>query len=144
MQLSSGWWKVAGSERLIIAGAVVAVAAAVAVLLARRLRIGPQEKERRRRLAVNAQGRMSDALITDIENNVLTYTYSVGGVTYTATQDISSLLDRLPPEAGRMVGPAWLKYSVQNPANSIVVCEQWSGLRGPQPIAKTWEGSMNQ
>ena len=144
MQLRSAWWTVPGNERLIVAGAVVVALAAVAVLVARRLRVGPQERERRRRFAVNAQGRVSDAVVTDIENNVLHYTYSVGGVTYSAAQDISALLDLLPGEPARLIGPAWLKYSTNNPANSIVVCEQWSGLRGPQPIAKTWEGSLNQ
>ena len=61
---------------------MVAALAVAAVFVARRFRVGPQERERRRRFAVNARGRMSDAIITDVEDNVLHYTYSIGGVTY--------------------------------------------------------------
>ena len=28
-----------------------------------------------------------------------------------------------------LVGPVTLKYSTRNPANSIIICEEWSGLR---------------
>ena len=39
----------------------------------------------------------------------------------------------IPADSHRLIGrPASLKYSVQNPANSILLCEEWSGLRlGP-------------
>jgi len=36
----------------------------------------------------------------------------------------------LPADRMSMVGPASVKYDPRNPANSIVLCEQWSGLRG--------------
>jgi len=83
----------------------------------------------RRRLAVNLHGRLGDATITEVQENTLFYSYSVGGVAYTASQDISQLRSRIPSDLERLIGPASLKYAPRNPANSIIVCEEWSGLR---------------
>ena len=54
---------------------------------------------------------------------------------YTASQDIGTLRDRLPAEPERLIGVASLKYSPNNPANSILICEDWSGLRAPSQAA---------
>jgi hypothetical protein len=35
----------------------------------------------------------------------------------------------LPRDPGRLIGPASVKYEPANPANSIVLCEGWSGLK---------------
>jgi len=35
----------------------------------------------------------------------------------------------MPPGPQRLIGAVTLKYSPRNAANSIVVCEEWSGLR---------------
>jgi hypothetical protein len=72
---------------------------------------------------------MSDGMLTDVRENTLYYSYSIHGVDYAASQDVSRLRDRLPEDHDLLIGPVTLKYSVRNPANSIVVCEQWSGLR---------------
>src|SRR5258706_8944808 len=90
------------------------------------------QRERRRRLLVNRIGRMGDATISDVRDCVLYYSYRVGGVAYTTSQDASDLQQLLPPETSLLVGPAALKYSPHNPANSIVICEDWSGLRPPR------------
>ena len=116
---------------------VVVVAALLAIgialfFLIRALR-NPKDKEKRRRLAVNQFGRLGDATVTDIENGTIFYEYSVRGVGYMASQDISQLGDRIPTETHRLIGPATLKYTPVNPANSIVVCEEWSGLRVATP-----------
>ncbi len=91
----------------------------------------PEKRERRRRLAVNAQGRLGDALITEAADGSLYYSYDIRGVHYTASQDISALHHLLPAEPHRLLGNAGLKYSPRNPANSILICEEWSGLRAP-------------
>jgi len=78
---------------------------------------------------VNRHGRLGEALITEIEGALVYYNYSVQGVQYSASQDIAALRDKLPENLGRLVGSASLKYTVRNPANSILVCEEWSGLR---------------
>ena len=108
-------------------GAAVLIAVAVAILLLRRET--PRERERKRRLAVYASGRLADGNITEANDGAIHYTYSVGGVEYTTAQDIADLRAwfQVPPE--RIIGCAvTVKYIMQNPANSIVVCEKWSGL----------------
>lgn len=92
-------------------------------------RADPTQRERERRLAVNREGRTAEATITEARGNLLFYSYTVRGVHYTASQDVSAILRLLPAEPAGLVGPATLKYSPKNPANSILVCEQWSGLQ---------------
>jgi len=89
----------------------------------------PKDKEKRRRLEVNRFGRIGDAMITEVLDNIVFYEYSVRGVAYTASQDITQLRHRIPTDPERLIGPCGLKYSTSNPANSIIVCEEWSGLR---------------
>ncbi len=93
-------------------------------------RKNPAERERRRRLAVNARGRLGSATIIDFRDPVVCYTYWVAGVEHQATQDLATLRDFLPPDAGIQIDvPATVKYLARNPANSILICEEWSGLR---------------
>lgn len=110
---------------LSISGA--AFVAAFWILLQRRR--GPLERERRRRLSVNLRGRLGDAMITDVQENTLYYSYSIRGVAYTAAQDVSTLRELLPEDHERLIGLASMKYHTNNPANSILICEQWSGIR---------------
>jgi hypothetical protein len=98
-----------------------------------RLRRNPKDKEKRRRLQVNQVGRLGDATITEVQENTIYYEYSVRGVLYTASQDVAQLREQTPGELERLIGPVMLKYSPQNPANSIILCEEWSGLRGVAP-----------
>ncbi len=60
---------------------------------------------------------------------LIAYSYSVAGVTYEASQDLSALQQLLPPDVMTIVGPVSVKFDPRNPANSIVLCEEWSGLR---------------
>ncbi len=101
------------------------------VFIALRARTTPEKRERKRRLLVHRRGRLGDALITDTTEDTIYYSYSVGGVQYTASQDISTLRPRLPADPERLIGLANLKYALNNPANSILICEEWSGLRAP-------------
>ncbi len=114
----------------IVGLAVLAIALAALcgwILLRRRL---PAEKqERKRRLTVNMKGRLGDGMVNDVGPDVIYYSYAVGGVEYRASQDVTHLKQFLPPDPDRVIGPVTLKYSPRNPANSIVVCEDWSGLR---------------
>ena len=107
--------------------AILLIAAGVWLYLSSRQTAA--QRERRRRLAISRTGRMGDAMIVDVRDCVLFYSYEVRGVAYTTSQDASDLQDRLPPDTSTLVGPAGLKYSSGNPANSIVICEEWSGLR---------------
>jgi hypothetical protein len=109
--------------------AVAAVLIALAVWLALRVRGTPEKREQRRRLNVHRIGRLGDALITEASDTVLYYTYTIRGVQYAASQDVSALRQHLPAEPDRLIGVAGLKYAPNNPANSILLCEEWSGLR---------------
>jgi hypothetical protein len=80
-------------------------------------------------MAVNAAGKIGDGEIIDVEGATIVFSYSVAGVGYTAAQDLSSLEAMLPPDLASIIGPVSVKYDPRNPANSIVVCERWSGIR---------------
>jgi hypothetical protein len=116
-----------------IIGGVSLLVVAAGIVVAVRIRRKPKDKEKLRRIEVNATGRLGDATITDITDEAIIYEYSVGGLTYTASQDISQLRELIPADSHRLIGrAASFKYSTQNPANSILLCEDWSGLRlGP-------------
>jgi hypothetical protein len=111
-------------------GAVSLAVVTAGAYVALRTRRKPKDKEQRRRLDVNSSGRLGDATILEITEDAIFYEYSVRGITYTASQDISKLREWIPSDPDRLIGrPASLKYSSQNPANSILLCEEWSGLR---------------
>ena len=120
-----------GSNALLLV-AITAVLVAVAIfVLLRATRGTPEKRERRRRLLVHQQGRLGDAFVTEASETTIYYEYSVHGVQYTASQDVTALRDRLPSTPERLIGTAHLKYMPKNPANSILICEEWSGLRLP-------------
>ena len=116
------------STSVVLVGIAVALIA-VGLIVVFRISRKPKDKEMRRRLSVNLHGRLGDATITEVQDNTIFYSYSVRGVTYTASQDISQLRAQIPSDLERLIGPTSLKYSPGNPANSIIVCEEWSGLR---------------
>jgi hypothetical protein len=117
----------------VVIGAVSLPLLAAGIFIVLRIRRKPKDKEKLRRLEVNLNGRLADATIMDINEDAIVYEYSVRGLTYTASQDISQLREMIPSDSHRLIGrPASLKYSTHNPANSILLCEEWSGLRvGP-------------
>lgn len=119
---------------LVILALFAAALIALVVWLLLRMRISPQERERRRRSAVNAFGRLADGNVTEANDETIFYSYSVGGVAYSAAQDITDLRDAMPASLEQFIGcPVTVKYATHNAFNSIVVCETWSGLRMPAP-----------
>ena len=130
--------------------AAVALGVAVAALivlagwLAVRRRPTPEELEQRRRLMVSREGRTIEGEITDADPDRLYYTYTVRGVEYAATQEIAALLELLPCEPSRVVGVVSVKYLRNNAANSILVCEDWSGLPACQHLHETEESTKNE
>lgn len=109
----------------------VAALTTVALLAWRFLRRqpSPEELERRRRAAIHSKGKIGDGEILDVDGAVIMYSYSVSGVEYTVGQDASAIAGLLPEDRMRMVGPASIRFDPKNPPNSIVLCEEWSGLR---------------
>lgn len=123
-------WAGPGIELFVLALLAVSLLAAGTWLVLNSRQTAAQ-REQRRRLAVNRAGRMGDATIVDVRDCVLYYSYEVRGVAYTTSQDATDFKNQLPAETSVLVGPVGLKYKSGNPANSILVCEEWSGLRQP-------------
>jgi hypothetical protein len=110
--------------------AVITIAVGV-FLLAKWIRRprSAQERERLRRIRVHVKGRMTEVTIHQADGNTLHYTYQIAGVAYSASQDVTTLLNTLSASPEFLIGPALAKYDPRNPANSIVACEHWLGVR---------------
>ena len=107
----------------------------------------PDEIERQRRAYLNQIGRIVEGQITDLvevaEDNarrkstkevngrrkLVCYSYSISGVSYETAQDITSLEGRAGMERIITGLPASIKYDPSNPSNSILIADDWSGLR---------------
>ena len=122
-----------------LAAGVVGIlaAAGIAVYFRLRRKKDPTELERLRRLSLGRSGRITSGEVTGLvepegENTalLLVYRYDISGVSYEVMQDISTM-PMVAAVAHRLIGKGIsVKYEMKHPSNSIVVCEQWSGLRG--------------
>ena len=134
---------------IVLVGAT-ALAAALAYWLYSR-RKTPEERERERRLWLASNGRIIDGTIIDVcelpsssahrkkksvsaPAQMLIFHYDVAGVTYEASQDVTHLHGYVDPKNCRVGVPASIRYDPQNPGNSIVVAETWTGLRKSPPV----------
>ena len=115
----------------IVAGVLVIAGSIYGYRRWKHSRITPEERERRRRTGLVARGKMGDATVTEFRGDLLFYSYSVRGVEYIASQDLTHLHEYLPADPLVLVGSVSVRYDPKNPANSIVLAEQWSGLRVP-------------
>jgi hypothetical protein len=113
----------------VLAGVLILTGAIFGYRAWRLSRVTPQERERRRRASLVTRGKMGDATITEIRGELLFYSYDVRGVEYIASQDLSPLKEYVPTDMSALVGTVSVRYDPKNPANSIVLAEQWSGLR---------------
>lgn len=112
-----------------LSGLAVAAGTGFAVVERHERRGSRSSRERRRRLAVNARSRLAEATVVEFRDDMLIYSYTVRGVHYSTSQDVAELRASLPEDPETLIGPATVKYMPENPANSIIVCEEWSGLR---------------
>src|SRR5258708_4417670 len=117
-----------GAVAIILLGLVAILLMVLGVFVFLSARQTAAQREKRRRLMVNRTGRMGDATISDVRDSVLYYSYVVRGVAYTTSQDASDLKQLLPPDTSVLIGPAGLKYAPGNPGNSILICEERTGL----------------
>ncbi len=115
--------------RLGLLGLLAGALLALAYWILTRIRLTPLQRERRRREMVNRIGRTHDGFLTDVTPGLLAYQYSVNGVDYSTSQDVHDLTDRIPEDPSNLIGHVNIKYAPRNPANSILLCENWSGLR---------------
>jgi len=122
----------AAAVTLVLAGVLVALGALAGYRAWKSSRITPEERERSRRTALAARGKLGDASLVDVRGEMVVYSYDIRGVEYTASQDVSSIREYLPAEES-LSGPVWVRYDPKNPANSIVLAENWTGLRSRSP-----------
>jgi hypothetical protein len=124
--------------RIILLAAGVALASGSAALWLATHRKSPEERERQRRTMLNAIGRLTDGTVLDVNEiedpklgaqQLLVYTYDVGGVQYECSQEVTHLRQFVDLHSCRLGLPASIKYDPHNPSNSIVTSETWSGLR---------------
>ncbi len=124
-----------GGMTLAVAGGVAAVGlGAWGVYRYLKGRLTTAELERRRCNDLHARGKIGDATLLEFREHLVFYSYAIGGVEYAACQDLSDLQTLLPPDRWSTIGPASIKYDPRNPANSIVLCEEWSGLRAAHRV----------
>jgi hypothetical protein len=143
-------WKLA----LAMGGAAIAAVAMIAYAFLRPA-VDLQAEERKRRLHLNQIGRIAEGQVVELvehppaspvsrrglfgtgarpladmrPRHLVSYSYAISGVTYHTAQDITGLesqvrLQRLVPGQ-----PASIKYDPANPVDSILVADDWSGLR---------------
>jgi len=138
----------------LIAAAVAIVAAGVLYWALRR-RPTPDEIERRRRAHINQIGRIAEGRVVEIleappepiespgvfskkkdalrppngSRKLIHYSYSVSGVSYSTAQDVTDLQARAALKHLVAGQPASVKYDPANPGNSILLADDWSGVR---------------
>src|SRR5712672_4014529 len=94
--------------------------------------------ELERRIWLNSIGRITDGTVIDVQEitsdnrppaTMLIYQYDVAGVSYEASQDVTYLRQWINLHSCRLGLHTSVKYDPQNPGNSLVVSENWMGLR---------------
>jgi len=109
-----------------------------AMAWARMHRKTPDQLEQERRMHISEIGRITDGTVIDVsemqnsgaeELQLLIYHYDVAGVSYEASQDVSNLRHMVDLHSCRSGLMTSIKYDPSNPGNSIVIAENWSGLR---------------
>jgi hypothetical protein len=115
----------------------------------------PEDIERKRRLQLNQIGRIAEGQVVDVvehppeeppkqkglfgskpvpiadnrPRHLVSYSYAISGVTYHTAQDITGLESQVKFERLVTGQPASIKYDPANPTDSIIVADDWSGLR---------------
>ncbi|MGA2483610.1 MAG: hypothetical protein ABSF92_10905 [Candidatus Acidiferrales bacterium] len=139
---------------LLAAGGLLLAVVLMAVFSLLRRPPDPDEIERKRRAHLNQIGRICEGQIVELveqspgepngrrglglsrrsaadsrRRKLVCYSYSISGVTYQTAQDITGLEERI--FLNRVVSgqSASIKYDAANPSNSILLAEDWSGLR---------------
>jgi len=128
-------------ESLRLYGFALAGGAALlgAYTLLRRKPRTAEELERERRAWLEGIGRITDGTVIDVQELeaaknhhaaiMLIYKYDVAGVCYECSQDVTYLRHWINLHSCRLGLHTSVKYDPLNPGNSLVVSENWMGLR---------------
>jgi len=133
-----------------------AVAATLMIVYAFRRPAEDEEAiERKRRLHLNQIGRIAEGQVVELAphrteprvprkgicgsrarpvasshlRQLVSYSYNISGVTYHTAQDITGLESQVRFDRLAAGQPASIKYDPSNPTDSILVADDWSGLR---------------
>ncbi len=145
--LSKNVWETAAGVTL------VAAAAAGAVWFLRRKRPTEEELERERRKLLSQTGRVVDGMLLDVRElatddgrtlTMLEYSYKSAGVDYECSQDITTLLNVIDLSLMRAGFPCSVRYQTGSPQNSIVIAEEWSGIRSSLPVFPPASGNRGR
>lgn len=138
---------------LAVAGAAAAIGMIVYAFF--RPAENPDDAERRRRLHLNQIGRIAEGQVVELmehppepapqakglfaprsrppvdlrARHLVSYSYLISGVTYHTAQDITGLESQVRLERLVAGQPASIKYDPANPTDSILVADDWSGIR---------------
>jgi len=135
-------WEIATGLGLLLALIVVGI------WLALHKRPTPEELERARRLFLAQSGRLVDGMLLDLceveatDGRTLTmllFNYRIAGVDYECSQDITAMREVVDPTHVRAGFPCTVRYQPGNPHNSIIIAEEWSGLREGLPVLPSYE-----
>lgn len=150
MSTLSADWKLI----LALGGATIAAIAMIAYAFFRPEE-NAEEIERKRRLHLNQIGRIAEGQVVELVQHApdqqekkklifgsrarplsnlgprhfVSYSYAISGVIYHTAQDISGLQSQVRFERLVAGQPASIKYDPANPSDSILVADDWSGLR---------------
>lgn len=139
---------------LAIGGGSLAALAMIAYAFVRPA-VNPEEEERKRRLHLNLIGRIAEGQVIELAEHeaplveethklfgsrprpmadarprqLVSYSYAISGVTYQTAQDITGLESQVRAERLVAGHPASVKYDPSNPSDSILVADDWSGIR---------------
>ena len=137
----------------LVGGTILAIGLIVFAFM--RPSVDPEEAERKRRLHLNLIGRIAEGQVVDLNEqpaepsphrrgflssrarplhdarprHMVSYSYSISGVTYHTAQDITGLESQVSFERLMAGQQASVKYDPANPSDSILVADDWSGLR---------------
>jgi len=139
---------------LAIGGGSLAALAMIAYAFARPA-VNAEDEERKRRLHLNLIGRIAEGQVVELAEHeapvleesrrlfgsrprpladarrrqLVSYSYAISGVTYQTAQDITGLESQVRVERLVAGHPASVKYDPSNPSDSILVADDWSGIR---------------
>jgi len=106
-----------------------------------RKKLTEEEMERQRRQQLVKTGRIIDGTLLDISEvgaeesgrpegmQLILYKYEISGAVYECSQDVTNLKDYVNIYSCRLSFPCSVRYDPRCPANSLIVAENWSGLR---------------
>lgn len=122
--------------------AVLVALTGAGIWLVTRRRPTADEIEQARRQSLARTGRLVDGMFLDITEmtgddgttrTLLIFSYRISGVDYQCSQDVTAMRDTFNPADLRAGFPCTVRYQPGNPHNSILVSEEWSGLRNTLP-----------